>query len=117
MVSYLPDFSGIFDLLHWYLCIRLIRPSSRLYRFALAKIILHQSGQFGFLDVSAGNILGQVGPVTRWARQRFELLELRYGVGLWPENSWTGLLAWFPTQMRLHYGLHSCLDSLLRHTR
>ena len=29
------------------------------------------------------------------------------------ENSWLGLLAWFPTQVRLQDGLHCCLDSLI----
>ena len=32
-------------------------------------------------------------------------------------NSWMGLLAWFPTQVRLQDGLHGCLDSLVRLTR
>ena len=38
---------------------------SRVHRFALTDRILHQSAQFGFLYVSAGNVLGQVEPVIR----------------------------------------------------
>ena len=34
--------------------------SFRLYRFSLAETVLHQSAQVGFLDVSAGYVLGQV---------------------------------------------------------
>ena len=33
----------------------------RLCRFASTKAVFHQSAQFGFLGVSAGTILGQVG--------------------------------------------------------
>ena len=39
--------------------------SSRLYRFTLAEIVLHQLAQFGLLDVCAGNALGQVGLAIR----------------------------------------------------
>lgn len=30
-------------------------------RFSLVETVLYQSAQIGFLDVSAGNVLGQVG--------------------------------------------------------
>lgn len=33
---------------------------SQCCRFALAEIVFHWSLQFGFLDVSAGNVFGQV---------------------------------------------------------
>ena len=39
--------------------------SSRLYRFPLAETVLHQSVQFGFLDVSAGKVLGRKGLAIR----------------------------------------------------
>ena len=44
---------------------------------------------------------------------------LRIEIGGMPlaENSWIELLAWFPTQVRLEDGLHSCLDSLVMLTR
>lgn len=35
---------------------------SDVYRFTLAETVLYQSTKFGFLDVSADNILGKVGP-------------------------------------------------------
>ena len=41
--------------------------SSRLCRFAMAETVLHQSAQFGFLDVSAGHILGLAFRVFFWA--------------------------------------------------
>lgn len=34
-----------------------------------------------------------------------------------PKDSWTGLLTWSLTQVRLYYGIHGCLDSLARLTR
>lgn len=37
------------------------RSSSRLCKFPLAEMALHQSAQLGFLGVFAGNVLGQVG--------------------------------------------------------
>ena len=50
--------------------------SSRFHSFALAETIFQQPTEFGFLRVSAGNVLGQVGPaimVFLGARQLLEL--------------------------------------------
>jgi len=75
--------------------------------FFFGKTVLHQSAQFGFLDESAGNALGQVliGLVLGG-----QLIKLRGQEWWWwlegrvyhmDENSWIGLLAWFFTQARL----------------
>lgn len=79
-VSYLSVvfffFFMILDFLCWYLNIWVLDSSSRLYKFALTETDLHQSLQFGFLIMSTGNVLGQVGPkyLIFWdMRQLFKL--------------------------------------------
>lgn len=91
--------------------------SCRFYRFALEDIVPHQSAHFGLLNMSYGNVPGQVEPdimVCFGAGQLFE----PWGQG-WRDlplakNSWIWLLAWFSTQVKLWDGLHGCLDSLIR---
>lgn len=63
---------------------------------------LHQSKQFGCLGVSAGNDVGLVIIVSLGVKWLFKLWGWRWGAGVpLAENHWIGLLAWFPTQVRL----------------
>ena len=52
----------IFDSLHWYLRICIIRFLFQNLQVALAETVFHQQVQFGFLGVSSGNVLRQVAP-------------------------------------------------------
>ena len=52
-----------------------------LCRFALAEIVLQQSAQFGFLDVSAANVLGHMGPDIRVYFCEATVQALRSGLG------------------------------------
>lgn len=74
----------------------------RLYRLALSETALHQSVQFGFLYMSANNIIGAVGlaiwvyfgvrPLPELQGWRCVLLAVHCGIGL---------LAYFPAHRRL----------------
>lgn len=77
MVSYLPKFLCSSLIPHVVICTFDISvSSSRLGTFALAEIVLYQSIQFVVLGVSAGNILGQVGPATIVYFEKRPLFEL-----------------------------------------
>ena len=64
----------------------------------MAETVLNQSAQFGFLDVSASNVFGQVGSaITVY----FGVKQLRSEDGdernmPWAENSWLELAAFVP---------------------
>ena len=80
--------------------------SSRFYRFVLGETAFHQSALLRFLDVSAGNACGQVGPdilgsilgqgPPAQSPERWE-----GGGGVNAERSWIGILACFPALARL----------------
>lgn len=73
--------------------------SSRLYRFALSEIVFHQYTHLGVLDMSAGNVLGQVELAIRVCFRIRPCLGcvVRERVPL-AENSSIKPLAWFPAQ-------------------
>ena len=54
----------ILDSLHWCLYISVIQTSLPDFIDLLSETVFHQSVLFGFLGVSAGDILGQVGPAV-----------------------------------------------------
>ena len=83
-------------------------PSPRLYRFALAETVLHQSAQLGFW-VSPGNVFGQVEAaimVCFGVRQKFESEDGNEGVVPLAENSWIRLLAGSLPKRSLGWALH-----------
>lgn len=90
-------------------------PSSRLYRFTLAENVLHQSSVW-FLDPSANNVLGQWGLLlgSLLGRSRWLSAEIEQGWVLQAENSWVGLLAWFPALTGLQNGCHRDPSSLAK---
>ena len=51
--------------------------------FTLAETVLHQLVQFGFLDMSPSNVLGQVEPAIRVYFGVRQLFKLRSGVGVY----------------------------------
>ena len=84
--------------------------------FAFAETDFHLSVQFGFLGISAWNILSQVGSVLNglFLGEAGELSGQGWICMSLTENSWVGLLSWFLTHVSLENGLCSSLDSLLR---
>lgn len=71
----------IFYSLHGICMFESVVSSSGLCRFALAEIVLKQSAQFVFLDVSAANVLGHMGPAIRVYFCETTVQALRSGVG------------------------------------
>ena len=110
-------FFMILDSLHWYFHIWV---SGLLIYFAgLLWDSLHQSIQFGFLDVSFGNSFGQVRPGIRvnfGAKHLFELWDWGLGCATGWEQLYRrdDLVSCSSGGVSL---LPSCLDSLARHIR
>ena len=109
----------IFDFLHLYLHIWVSVFLFRTLRFPLAKTDFDKPVEFGFWDMAASNVLGQMGSGIRvyfGVRQLFKLWGHQEEWEGWydTENSCTGLLFWFRAQVRLQDGPQSCLDFLVR---
>lgn len=69
------------------------------------------SAQFGFLDVSDGNVLGQLGPAIKVCSNSEAGAE---SVAVADGSGSDCLLAWFPAQARLEAVFCGCLDFLVR---
>lgn len=66
----------ILDVFRWYLHIWVMGLLFQTLQDSLAETVLHMSGQFGFLSLSAGSVFWIVGPaiiVYFGARQLFKL--------------------------------------------